>query len=52
MVHQGTVDWFTAGRIKGRLLFRARDGSESDLNVNYTHHEQTVRGIQHWDQAP
>ncbi len=46
------VDWFTAGRVKGRMLVRARDGSESDLNVNYTHHEQTVQGIQHWDQAP
>jgi hypothetical protein len=41
------VDWFTAGRVKGRMLVRARDGSESDSNVNYTHIEQTTQGMQH-----
>ena len=48
------VDWFTAGRVKKarRMLARAQDGSATGANVNFTHVEQTVRGMQHWHPNP
>jgi hypothetical protein len=46
------VDWFTAGRTKGRMLVRARDGGATDANTNYGVIEQSLHNIQHQDPNP
>ena len=41
------VDWFTAGRMKGRMLVRAKDQNADNANAGYATIESQARGSQH-----
>ena len=38
------VDWFTAGRAKGRLLVRAKDQNSDNAGVGYADIQNQIRG--------
>jgi hypothetical protein len=38
------VDWFTAGRTKGRLLVRAKDQNSDNAGVGYADIQNQIRG--------
>jgi hypothetical protein len=40
------IDWFTAGRAKGRMLVRAKDQSAGNAGVGYAATERNIRGAQ------
>jgi hypothetical protein len=47
-----TIDWFTAGRVKGRILVSARDQNATDASVGYTQLENDAHGVQYQQRAP
>jgi hypothetical protein len=46
------VDWFTAGRAKGRMLVRSRDGRAQDDSTNYGAVEQSLQNVRNRNPNP